>query len=281
MSDDLKKLGTDAPRGKKEMVWGRYTGAIVITWLVLILLIVCNTDGFYFSTPVFGVLAVSLLLIALKLLGTQFQNRALKIVVATLFYIASLVVTPLFLKLSPLIINLAPLSSRESSRQFSAELALLVGIVPFLIILITIADLSKSEEARRPIKDTAKEAAKELGFQTEEVERDGPIIENGEFAGLKREKYKKYSLARPRALYGNWALLQRFPKQDSGLPNGFVVQAPDGTTDLLDRLRPLAEQYGDDFYEFERNGNIISVFCDEIDPATMRTLYALLSKLDA
>lgn len=49
---------------------------------------------------------------------------------------------------------------------------------------------------------------------------------------------------------------------------------------LVDSLRFLAEEYKDNFYEFERSGHTISVYCQDVGKETLKKLHASLSAID-
>ena len=121
----------------------------------------------------------------------------------------------------------------------------------------------------------------DLGFTAEEVERETPVLNNdGSFDSFATDNCMKYSLQRPGGPYGDWQLLQKFPKE-GGLPNGFILVAKDPPPQLVRALAPLAEKYGDDYFEFERLGDVVSVYCWKQGKSGRKKLSEALNALEA
>lgn len=134
----------------------------------------------------------------------------------------------------------------------------------------------------RERKDTGPDKGPDgAGFTAEQVERETPVLNNDmTFDSFIKETVMKYSLQRPGGPYGDWQLLQKFPKE-GGLPNGFVLVAKDPPPQLTRALAPLAEEYGDDYYEFERSGDTVSVYCWKAGKSKLKKLSETLTALEA
>ncbi|MEZ0223475.1 MAG: DUF3592 domain-containing protein [Alphaproteobacteria bacterium] len=130
-------------------------------------------------------------------------------------------------------------------------------------------------------KSAADQKPDTLGFTAEEVQRETPVLNNdGTFDSFVTDSCMKYSLLRPGGPYGDWQLLQKFPKE-GGLPNGFILVAKDPPPQLTRALVPLTEEYGDDYYEFERSGDTVSVYCWKASKSTLKKLSETLNALEA
>src|SRR5262249_52424801 len=119
------------------------------------------------------------------------------------------------------------------------------------------------------------------GFSTGEVERETPGLNNDKtFDSFEKETVTKYSRAMPGGKFGDWELLQKFPEKDSWPPNGSAPVAKNVTPDLLAALRPLAEEYSYDYFEFERTGDIVSVYSNAIGKGKLKKLMEKIRQLD-
>lgn len=168
-----------------------------------------------------------------------------------------------------------PRGSAIVERNLLVDARVAWGLLAFGAILLS---------RRRRAEDKAEDGAAgpdTSGFTSEKVERETPVLNNdGTFDSFTREPVMKYSLQRPGGPYGDWQLLQKFPKE-GGLPNGFLLVAKDPPPQLVRALVPLAEKYGDDYYEFERTGDVVSVYCWEQGKSRLTKLAETLNALEA
>ncbi len=109
-----------------------------------------------------------------------------------------------------------------------------------------------------------RESALKMGFKVEEVDRDLPIFAHrNHFHSLSRGRCVKYSLARRSNAGTRWALLQRDEAHGSQLPNGYLVTATSLTPQLIEKLRPLAVEFNEEFFEFEATDSEVSAYWEE------------------
>jgi hypothetical protein len=114
-------------------------------------------------------------------------------------------------------------------------------------------------------KTPYEEIAVEFGFTVKKVERDLPYFKGyrASKAEIRRGECIQYELRKP-AKYGDWSLLQRGP-QDGAQLDGFLLTAQENKnfSFLLEQLTPVAKQFSDEFFEFERKGDFLHVFWDQ------------------
>ncbi len=109
-----------------------------------------------------------------------------------------------------------------------------------------------------------REAALKMGFKVEEVDRDIPIFaRRNHFDSLSRGRCVKYSLTRRPNAGTGWTLLQRDKAHGSQLPNGYLATATSLTPQLIEKLRPLAIEFNEEFFEFEASDFEVSVYWEE------------------
>jgi hypothetical protein len=122
----------------------------------------------------------------------------------------------------------------------------------------------------------------QLGFKTEKAERDTPVLNNdGTFSHTEREECIRYSLQKPGGRFGDWQLLQKFPKDDQRLPNGYQAFAANATPELIDKLMPLAKEFKYDYFEFERTGDTVSIYCWTSSKTELQALARAMAALEA
>ena len=101
-----------------------------------------------------------------------------------------------------------------------------------------------------------------LGLTVSEVNRDLPIFDRrNHFQSLSSGRCVRYALSRSSG--SNWELLQRDAKQGAQLPNGYFLKSHSITSSFLDKLRPIAEEFSEEYFEFEGTTTEVAVFWEE------------------
>ncbi len=157
--------------------------------------------------------------------------------------------------------------------------AVCIGIVlvVFGLVALVVGAISKvGVEMGR-----ARAIAEAMGFTVQAAMRETPTISNDgkTLLSLEREKCVQYILTVENEGSGDWDMLQRFPDPPQ-LPNGYVATGPGATPEMIESLKPLAEAFTGDYYEFERRGNTLSVFWWETsDTQKVEKLHRMLTAL--
>ena len=112
-------------------------------------------------------------------------------------------------------------------------------------------------------KETLRAEAEGMGMTLTEVERLLPTVGGSVLDSLEKGTCMRYALRRPQSAGTKWVLLMRVPSMGAQLPNGFLVESDNITPALLDALRPIAEEFGEGFYEFEGVPGEVALFWDE------------------
>jgi hypothetical protein len=112
------------------------------------------------------------------------------------------------------------------------------------------------------LREEKYQAAAALGFSRETVERDTPVLGDKDPVTYSKDRCDKFVTRALPGRFGDWSLLQRFPEQKD-MPNGFLLQADKPSDELAERVRVLAEVFGDDYFEFERRGDALFFYCFE------------------
>lgn len=121
-----------------------------------------------------------------------------------------------------------------------------------------------------------------LGFSVAEVERLFPTIDHrGRLESLAVKKCFHYSIKDFGASHGDWAILQRFPDNNAVFSNCFLLEAENISDDLIKALAPLAQHWDFDFFEFERRGNQLSVYCSKQNLSELKELHAAIKAIAA
>lgn len=111
-------------------------------------------------------------------------------------------------------------------------------------------------------EEERKKKALLLGFKITYVTRECPFFSKyqGKLEKLEACRCARYALNRQEGT--SWSLLQRDKEHGAQLP-GYLVTGDNVTHELIEALRPLAEQFGEEFYEFEATDSEIAVFWTE------------------
>ncbi len=96
------------------------------------------------------------------------------------------------------------------------------------------------------------------GIAVTEVDRDVPI---NDFSSLKKMKIARYAL--PRLVRGDsWEMLMRDKKSGAQLLDFYLVKSKEVTPQLLDALRPVAENFTEGYFEFEGTDKDVAIFLE-------------------
>ena len=126
-----------------------------------------------------------------------------------------------------------------------------------------------------------REEAVRLGITVNDVERDLPQFGRGNRScKLVRGSCVRYSLPRygegPRS---TWSLLQRTERDGAQLPNGYLLQG-DISDGLRQALTKLANEFSEEYYEFEGTPTDVSVYWEEYGGAAqVRHIHQVLHSL--
>jgi hypothetical protein len=128
-------------------------------------------------------------------------------------------------------------------------------------------------------RNKARDEALRLGLAVSEVDRELPIFERGGGFELLSGSCVRYAL--PRISSGStWELLQRDEGHGANLPNGYLLNSEDITSEFLDRFRPTAEEFSEEYFEFEGSASEVAVFWQEYGGAAQAArLHRALSLL--
>ena len=126
-----------------------------------------------------------------------------------------------------------------------------------------------------------REEATRLGLTVAEVERELPEFTDDGGITLERDRCVRYSL--PRRFKGGpgWSLLQRTVAMGATFPNQYLLESSEPLPDALTkRLREIAEEYDEEYFEFEGTANDIAVYWLEWGGAEkVRALHARLEQV--
>ena len=131
-------------------------------------------------------------------------------------------------------------------------------------------------------KNKAREAALVRGFAVTEITgRDLPIITgNDQLDSLTPGNCIRYALPRTNRGGPCWSMLQRDKKRGAQLANGYLVTGDDTSGRILDALRPVAEEYAEEYFEFEGTSSEVAVYWEESGGAAdVERIYRTLSEL--
>jgi hypothetical protein len=104
-------------------------------------------------------------------------------------------------------------------------------------------------------------AASQFGLAVQALERQGPVYDSrGRLESLEMTPCLRYALPRAAHQGTSWTLLQRDKTLGAQLPNGYLVEAKNITPQLLESLRPVAEEYSEEYFEFEGTQGEVAVF---------------------
>ena len=128
-----------------------------------------------------------------------------------------------------------------------------------------------------------REEATRLGITVAQVEREMPHFSRDmKSVDLKKGSCVRYSLARrgaePRV---TWALLQRTEALGATLPNDYLLNN-NGVlpTTLMNELRAVAEDYSEEYFEFEGTSSEVAVYWEEWGgPEKAKSIHGLLTRL--
>jgi hypothetical protein len=104
------------------------------------------------------------------------------------------------------------------------------------------------------------------GVTVQDVERDLPIFRGNRLQSLQRGTCVRYSLPRRKGgLPRRWAFLQRDEKPGAPFRHGWTFQSPDGDLPegLRDELRRIADDWSEEFLEFEADEDNVSAYWEE------------------
>jgi hypothetical protein len=129
-------------------------------------------------------------------------------------------------------------------------------------------------------RSAERNAAERLGISIEEVVRDAPIFDRRyQLSEIVPTECARYAVPRLSGASGPiWSLLQR---EGTDLPNGYLLET-DGpiSTALLDALRKTADEFPEEFFEFEGTREEVAVFWAEFGGAkSVEQLNTVLRRL--
>jgi len=106
--------------------------------------------------------------------------------------------------------------------------------------------------------------AQEKGFIVTDVERLLPTITGGtpQVDSLEKDTCARYAIQRGQSAGTEWSLLMRDASYGAQLPNGFLAEG-NVTPKLLEKLKPLTEEFCEGYFEFEGVKGQVAVFWDE------------------
>lgn len=129
-------------------------------------------------------------------------------------------------------------------------------------------------------KSERKEAEK-LGLTVVEVDRDLPEFSGDGNVKLEPDRCMRYSL--PRRMLGGpaWSLLQRTEAMGATLPNEYLLTTSEPLSEApMKHLREIAEEYDEEYFEFEGTAKDVAVYWLEWGGAEkVRALKAHLERL--
>ena len=126
-----------------------------------------------------------------------------------------------------------------------------------------------------------REEAQRLGISVADTQRDLPQFSHDmKSVELYTGNCVSYSIPR-RGGQTSWQLLQRTKALGATMPNDYLLQSSGALPDALtSALRSIAEQYSEEYFEFEGNPTTVSVFWEEWGgPKQAQDLHARLVKL--
>ncbi len=129
---------------------------------------------------------------------------------------------------------------------------------------------------------STREEARRLGISVSEVEREIPQFSRDMASlNLLSETVVRYSVPRRGSTINSWQLLQRLPSSGANMPNNYLLDSSGSLPDaLLDELRRIAEEYDEEFFEFEGTSSDVAVFWEEWGgPEKARSIHAQLDRL--
>lgn len=128
-------------------------------------------------------------------------------------------------------------------------------------------------------KNKTREEAIRLGITVTEINREVPIFAHGnKLTSLKPYDCVAYSL--PRTGGTEWKLLQRDEAHGAQLPSGYLLEGSHTTTKTLEKFKPIAEKYSEEYFEFEGTKTHVFVYWEEWGGAKMaQEIYDLLQNL--
>jgi len=112
-------------------------------------------------------------------------------------------------------------------------------------------------------RNKTRESAQCLGITIREVERQLPVFDKrNRFEELISGPCLRYSL--PRISHDSkWELLQRDKEHGAQLPNGYLLKSDNTDQNFIEKLRPIAEEFSEEFFEFEATALDVAVFWEE------------------
>ena len=108
-------------------------------------------------------------------------------------------------------------------------------------------------------KNQMREEAVKLGLVVSTVQRELPILSrSGKFESLTTGECTRYAL--PRSSGTPWKLLQRDEKHGAQLSNGYLLEAQNITPQFLKQFNLTAENFPEEYFEFEGITGEVAVF---------------------
>ena len=112
-------------------------------------------------------------------------------------------------------------------------------------------------------RDKTRESALRLKIGIREVERQLPVFDKvSRFEKLISGRCVRYSLPRI-SRNSKWELLQRDKKQGAQLPNGYLLKSSNTDQEFTKKFRPIAEEFPEEYFEFEGTSMEVAVFWAE------------------